>query len=50
MSKILVATEKPFAKSAVEGMGAILNEAGLNIDTLEKYTDKAELLNAVVIR
>ncbi|NBC83173.1 MAG: 3-phosphoglycerate dehydrogenase [Bacteroidetes bacterium] len=47
MSKILVATEKPFAKSAVEGMGAILNEAGLSIDTLEKYTDKSELLEAV---
>lgn len=47
MGKILVATEKPFAKSAVEGMGAILNEAGLNIDTLEKYSDKSELINAV---
>ena len=42
--KVLIATEKPFAKTAVEGIESILKEAGYEVVRLEKYTDKAELL------
>ena len=45
--KVLIATEKPFAKSAVEGIESILKEANYEVVRLEKYTDKAELLAAV---
>ncbi len=46
--KILVATEKPFAAEAVGGIKNIFAEAGFEAVLLEKYTDKAELLAAVV--
>ncbi len=45
--KILVATEKPFAKAAVDSIGNIAKEAGYNCVFLEKYTSKEQLLNAV---
>ncbi len=45
--KVLLATEKPFAAAAVEGISAILREAGHEVVKLEKYSDKAELLAAV---
>lgn len=45
--KVLVATEKPFAKEAVEGIRQIVEEAGYELCLLEKYTDKGELLEAV---
>ena len=45
--KVLIATEKPFAKTAVEGIESILKEANYEVVRLEKYTDKAELLAAV---
>ncbi|WP_226387019.1 NAD(P)-dependent oxidoreductase [Gallalistipes aquisgranensis] len=45
--KVLVATEKPFAKSAVEGIRRIVEEVGYELALLEKYTDKSELLAAV---
>ena len=45
--KVLIATEKPFAKSAVEGIESILKEANYEVVRLEKYTDKSELLAAV---
>ena len=47
MAKILVATEKPFAKAAVDQINAIVDEAGFEFALLEKYTDKAQLLDAV---
>lgn len=47
MSKVLVATEKPFAPAAVNGIKKILDEAGFELVLLEKYTDKADLLKAV---
>ncbi len=46
--KILVATEKPFARKAVEGIREIVEGAGYELALLEKYTDKSELLSAVV--
>lgn len=45
--KILVATEKPFAKAAVEAIANVVNEAGFELALLEKYTEKAQLLEAV---
>lgn len=45
--KVLVATEKPFAKAAVDSIKKIIEDAGLEFALLEKYTDKAELLAAV---
>ena len=38
--KVLVATEKPFAKEAVEGIRQIVEEAGYELCLLEKYTEK----------
>jgi D-3-phosphoglycerate dehydrogenase len=48
MAKVLVATDKPFAKVAVDGIRKIVEEAGFELALLEKYTDNAELLEAVV--
>lgn len=45
--KVLLATEKPFAKTAVDGIAKIFAEAGYELVKLEKYTDKADLLKAV---
>lgn len=46
--KILIATEKPFAKAAVDGMAEIIaKEAGYELALLEKYTDRQQLLDAV---
>lgn len=45
--KILVATEKPFAAAAVNGIRDIVTEAGHELALLEKYTDKKQLLAAV---
>lgn len=45
--KILVATEKPFAAAAVNGIKAEIEEAGNELILLEKYTDKQQLLDAV---
>ena len=47
--KVLIATEKPFAKTAVEGIESILKEANYEVVRLEKYADKAELLAAVAV-
>ena len=47
MNKVLIATEKPFAAVAVNGIKKIFDEAGFETVLLEKYTDKAELLAAV---
>lgn len=45
--KILIATEKPFAPVAVEGIRQIIEEAGYELAVLEKYTEKQQLLSAV---
>jgi D-3-phosphoglycerate dehydrogenase len=45
--KILVATEKPFAAAAVNGIKNIAAQAGHEVILLEKYTDKSQLLAAV---
>ena len=47
MAKILIATEKPFAPAAVAGIKAEAENAGHEVVLLEKYTLKAQLLEAV---
>ena len=45
--KVLVATEKPFAAVAVEGIRKEIEGAGYTLELLEKYTAKSDLLEAV---
>lgn len=45
--KVLVATEKPFAAAAVNGIREIVEGAGHELALLEKYTEKKQLLTAV---
>ena len=45
--KVLLATQKPFAAKAVEGICAILTEAGHEVAKLEKYEAQEDLLKAV---
>lgn len=45
--KVLVATEKPFAAVAVDGIREVIEGAGYELALLEKYTSKEELLKAV---
>ena len=45
--KVLVATEKPFAAVAVEGIRKVMDEAGYELLLLEKYQSKEQLLEAV---
>lgn len=45
--KVLIATEKPFAAAAVEGIRKEIDGAGYELALLEKYTDKKQLLDAV---
>ncbi|MCD6332372.1 MAG: 3-phosphoglycerate dehydrogenase [Bacteroidales bacterium] len=46
MKKILVATEKPFAPVAVEGIRKVAEQSGYELILLEKYTAAEELLTA----
>ena len=54
--KVLIATEKPFAAEAVQGIKQIIDDAGMELVLLEKYTEKSQLLaavkdvNAIIIR
>ena len=45
--KVLVTTEKPFAAAAVDGIRQETEAAGNELVLLEKYTEKAQLLEAV---
>ena len=45
--KVLVATEKPFSQVAVDGIKEVITNAGGQVSLLEKYTEKAQLLDAV---
>ncbi|MBI9050660.1 MAG: hypothetical protein JEZ00_14660 [Anaerolineaceae bacterium] len=47
MTKVLVATEKPFAAEAVTAIKEIVDHAGFEFALLEKYTDTAQFLDAV---
>ena len=45
--KVLIATEKPFAKVAEDGIREVVEKAGYTLALLEKYTEKQQLLDAV---
>ncbi|MBR5334116.1 MAG: hypothetical protein IKV33_05200, partial [Alistipes sp.] len=45
--KILIATQKPFAAKAVEGMKEIITEAGCEVVMLERYENQQDLVAAV---
>ena len=45
--KVLVATEKPFAAVAIEGIMKDIEGAGHKLVLLDKYTDASQLLDAV---
>ncbi|MDR1555937.1 MAG: 3-phosphoglycerate dehydrogenase [Tannerellaceae bacterium] len=47
MTRVLVATDKPFAAIAVEGIREVVEAAGMELLLLEKYTEKQQLLEAV---
>ena len=47
MAKVLIATEKPFAPAAVAGIKEVIEGAGNELVLLEKYTEKAQLLQAI---
>lgn len=47
MAKVLIATEKPFAAPAVNGIKEVIEGVGFELALLEKYTEKSELLAAV---
>jgi D-3-phosphoglycerate dehydrogenase len=46
--KVLIATDKPFAKIAVDGIRKEVEAAGFELSLLEKYSEKKQLLEAVV--
>jgi len=48
MTKVLIATEKPFAPEAIPQIKAVIENAGFEMVLFEKYSTKEELLNAVV--
>jgi D-3-phosphoglycerate dehydrogenase len=45
--KVLIATDKPFAAEAVNGIREVIEKAGFELVLLEKYTEKKQLLDAV---
>jgi len=47
MAKILVATVKPFAAAAVDGIKNIVRQAGYEFALIEKYDGQQALINAV---
>jgi D-3-phosphoglycerate dehydrogenase len=47
MTKVLVATVKPFIPEAVEGIKKVVNEAGYEFALLEEYADQSEFVEAV---
>lgn len=47
MKKVLIATDKPFAPVAVNGIKEVLDTAGYELVLLEKYTTPEEFINAV---
>jgi len=47
MKKVLLATEKPFAAAAVEGIRKIFSTAGYELRVLDKYTGQEPLIKEV---
>lgn len=49
MTKVLVATDKPFAKTAVEGIKSIIIDAGFEFSLLEKYPNQSDFIEAAKV-
>jgi D-3-phosphoglycerate dehydrogenase len=47
MTKVLIATVKPFAPVAIKGINDILSDAGFEMKLLEKYPDQSDLISNV---
>jgi D-3-phosphoglycerate dehydrogenase / 2-oxoglutarate reductase len=47
MTKVLIATDKPFAPLAVKGIRKVVEEAGFELVLLENYTSQNDFINAV---
>jgi D-3-phosphoglycerate dehydrogenase len=47
MKKVLIATDKPFVKVAVDGIRKIVEDAGYQLVLLEKYKEPGDLIKAV---
>jgi D-3-phosphoglycerate dehydrogenase len=47
MTKVLVATDKPFASSALNNIRKVVEDAGFELVLLEKYTSQQDFVNAV---
>lgn len=47
MTKVLIATDKPFAPVAVQGIRKVIEGAGFELVLLEGYTSQADFVNAV---
>jgi D-3-phosphoglycerate dehydrogenase len=47
MKKVLVATDKPFAAVAVDGIRKVVEGAGYELHLLEKYTDQNDFIKAI---
>jgi D-3-phosphoglycerate dehydrogenase len=47
MKKVLVATDKPFAAVAVDGIKKVVEGAGYELKLLEKYTDQSDFIKAI---
>lgn len=47
MKKVLIATDKPFAKVAVTQIKEVFDQANYETIMLEKYTDQSDFVNAV---
>ena len=47
MKRVLIATEKPFAQSALSKISEVIRQSGYELHLLEKYQSKSELLDAV---
>ncbi len=47
MKKVLIATDKPFAPVAVDGIKKVFDKAGYQTILLEKYTEVSQFLDAV---
>jgi D-3-phosphoglycerate dehydrogenase len=47
MTKVLVATDKPFAPVAVKGIRKVVEEAGYELFLLEGYTNQDDFINAI---
>ncbi len=47
MTKVLIATDKPFAPVAVQGIRKVVEEAGFELVLLESYTKQEDFIKAV---